>query len=233
MKKTAITIGIAVALAVSTAAVMYSRGDKADVIDNKSPVEQSKDSDKKEEEKPSDNIDKEPEKEAGEDKTEDKTDDKTEEKGEDGAADQDEEKKTEETPKSDREDVDNSEGNSRPEAFYVEELIFNFSNLYQAVINKDNIEFSILDNVIMPNSEFSKYASNEIKAYKNQKALVKFETFDIESIKEKGKDSFEVVVNQVISTTIDGKKEERREKAAYMVRYTKEKMGIDQLIIKN
>ncbi|WP_163195298.1 TcaA NTF2-like domain-containing protein [Clostridium thermarum] len=133
----------------------------------------------------------------------------------------------------DKEDKDSSEGNSRPETFYVEELILNYSNLYPAVVNKDNIDFSLLDNVIMPDSEFSTYVSKQVEDYKAQKATIEFVTFDIESIKDKDKDSFEVTVNQVIAVTIGGKTEEKREKAVYVVKFTKERMGIDQLKIKN
>ncbi|WP_139903807.1 TcaA NTF2-like domain-containing protein [Clostridium thermarum] len=133
----------------------------------------------------------------------------------------------------DKEDKDSSEGNSRPETFYVEELILNYSNLYPAVVSKDNIDSSVLDNVIMPDSEFSTYVSKQVADYKAKKATIEFVTFDIESIKDKDKDSFEVTVNQVIAVTIGGKTEEKQEKAAYIVKFTKERMGISQLIISN
>jgi hypothetical protein len=138
-----------------------------------------------------------------------------------------------ETPASDKEDADSSEGNSRPQNYYVEELILNFSNLYPAVVNKDNIDFSVLDNVIMPDSEFNNYISKQVADYKEKKTEIDFITFDIESVKDKDKDSFEVVVNQVITTTVGGKTEEKSEKAAYIVQFTKDRMGIAKLIIKN
>lgn len=140
-----------------------------------------------------------------------------------------EEKPEVEAPAEEKEDVDNSEGNSRPEAFYVEELITNFSTMYPSVVNKENIDISLLDNIIMPNSAFSKYISEEVKSYKDKKASINFETFDIESIKDKDKDSFEVIVNEVISITTDGKKEEKKLKAYYTVQFTKERMGISEI----
>lgn len=130
------------------------------------------------------------------------------------------------TSAGDKEAVDNSEGKSRPEAFYIEELIFNFSSLYTAAVNKENIEIAILNNVIIAQSEFYNYVKGQIEGYKKQKATIKFETFDIKSIKDSTKDKLDITVNQVLSVTIEGKTEERNETVVYTVQFDNDRMGI-------
>ncbi|MDT8716154.1 hypothetical protein IAI10_05760 [Clostridium sp. 19966] len=124
----------------------------------------------------------------------------------------------------------NSQTNAAEYSKYAEEVVTNFSNLYSAAINNSDMNTSILDNVLLPNSVAYNEVKQEVQNYKKKNANVNFEDFEINNIKEKAADDYEVTVNQILAITENGGTSKQENKVIYKVKIAKNKVGIYEII---
>lgn len=112
---------------------------------------------------------------------------------------------------------------------YAEEVVTNFSNLYPAVINNSDMNISMLNNVLLANSDAYSQVKKEIEDYKKDNANVTFDNFSIDSIKKTASGDYEVTVDQSISITVGGSTKKQEGKAIYKVKISSKQTGIYEI----
>ncbi|WP_055667434.1 TcaA NTF2-like domain-containing protein [Desnuesiella massiliensis] len=116
--------------------------------------------------------------------------------------------------------------NEKSDKTYVEEIINNFNFIYSQLVKDKEVPLSYLNSVVIKDSEFYKYITEDIKRLREKNASINLELLEIKSITDlENHNEVKVVAKEKYK--LNEEKEELKEyTSTYYIRLKSDSMGI-------
>lgn len=116
--------------------------------------------------------------------------------------------------------------NEKSDKTYVEEIINNFNFIYSQLVKDKEVPLSYLNSVVIKDSEFYKYITEDIKRLREKNASINLELLEIKSITDlENHNEVKVVAKEKYK--LNEEKEEIKEyTSTYYIRLKSDSMGI-------